>query len=485
MNMILRYVLFLVVTLLVACENPPPKVFLNGLSSAHLTKKIYLVRADDVQSYDSYFAALDSITTDSIGFFQFEIEPDGNHFFYLYDSTYQISDCLYLNPGDSLAIYFSPEKDSLSGTASEVNQILFRIYAIPFRETTLRRYLNGRDLIRLEPAQLDSLISEVQQLMKENKDQLVQEAGANEEFTQYLDMYLNNWLINTIWHYLEYHKYYAHDEWGFLPVDSIQSSFLQDWSRDTTFHFISNYKRNVVNHANEQYRKSVEHVPDSIRYPTEFRNKVKTIQSHLHGIEREIALNQLRGDFYMYMELDNDFYPYLDSLYESYKSDSRSPVYGDYFKKTYQLYQRIAPGKPAPDFTLPDPRDQLISLSDFRGKYVYMDFWGTWCWPCIESIPDSRDMQARFEENDQIVFLNIALEYDEENIQEWKEFLQKNDFPGIHVVAEKQFRNPQLKPYLIQAAPTYILIDPEGNILKTRAKRPHDAEDILANLVEG
>jgi peroxiredoxin len=485
MNIILRYVLFLVVALLVACENPPPKAILKGFSNAHPKKNIYLVKADYVQSYDSYFTALDSIVTDSTGFFQFEIEPDGNHFFYLYDSAYQISDCLYLTPGDSLSIYFSPEKDSLSGTASQVNQILSRIYELPFRETTLRRYLNGRDLVRLEPAELNVMIAEVRKFLNQDLEELLLEAEASEEFAHYIETYLNNWVINTIWHYLEYHKYYAHDEWGFLPVDSIQSNFLKDWIRDTTFHFISNYKRNVVNHANEQYREAVQHVPDSIRYPTEFRNKVKIIQSHLHGIEREIALNQLRGDFYMYMEVVDDFYPYLDSLSEGYQSDSQSPIYGDYFKKTYQLYQRIAPGKPAPDFTLPNLQDQPISLSDFRGKYVYMDFWGTWCWPCIESIPDSRDMQTRFKENDQIVFLNIALEYDEENIQEWKEFLQKNDFPGIHVVAEKQFRNPQLKPYLIQAAPTYILIDPEGKILQTRAKRPHEAKDNLVKLIAG
>jgi len=260
---------------------------------------------------------------------------------------------------------------------------------------------------------------------------------------------------------------------------------LEDWIRDTTFHYISDYKINVVHHADVQYRETVQHVPDSIRYPVEFRNKVKVIQSVLQGLEREIALNQLTSDFYMYMELNDDFFPYLDTLFEEYQSESQSPVYRDYFEKKYQMYQRIEPGQPAPEFTLPNPQNELVSLSDFRGKYVYMDFWGTWCWPCIESIPDSREMQARFKENKEVVFLNIALEYDEENIQEWKEFLQKNEFPGIHVVAEKQFRNPQLKPYLIQAAPTYILIDPEGKILQARAERPHKAKDSLLELIAG
>ena len=485
MQLISRFISFLVLMLLIACNDSPKRILLNGFSDAHPSKKIYLVKADHVQSYDSFFTAIDSIVADRTGAFEFDIEPDGNHFFYIYDSSYQLSECLYLTPGDSLSIYFSPEGDSLSGTASQINQTLSRIWELPFRETTLRRYLNGRGLVRLEPAELNALIAEVQQLLMENKEQLLLETGASEEFTHYIDMYLNNWVINSIWYYLEYHKYYAHDEWGFLPVDSIQSDFLEAWIRDTTFHYISDYKINVVHHADVQYRETVQHVPDSIRYPAEFRNKVKVIQSDLQGLEREIALNQLRSDFYMYMELNDDFFPYLDTLYEGYQSESQSPVYRDYFEKTYQMYQRIEPGQPAPEFTLPNPQNEPVSLSDFRGKYVYMDFWGTWCWPCIESIPDSREMQARFKENKEVVFLNIALEYDEENIQEWKEFLQKNEFPGIHVVAEKQFRNPQLKPYLIQAAPTYILIDPEGKILQARAERPHKAKDSLLELIAG
>ena len=70
--------------------------------------------------------------------------------------------------------------------------------------------------------------------------------------------------------------------------------------------------------------------------------------------------------------------------------------------------------------------------------------------------------------------------YDQEAIERWKKFLIDKDIPGTHVVADKQFLNEQLLPYMLRAAPTYVLIDKEGKIAKTRAAGPESVyKDIL------
>ena len=98
-------------------------------------------------------------------------------------------------------------------------------------------------------------------------------------------------------------------------------------------------------------------------------------------------------------------------------------------------------------------------------------------------------------ENKPVIFLYVALEYDEKNIANWKNFIAGKDehfakfldykpFPGIHVVAEKQFYNKNIKPYKLSFVPTYVLIDQNGNIVKARAARPEDISKQINKLLE-
>ena len=165
------------------------------------------------------------------------------------------------------------------------------------------------------------------------------------------------------------------------------------------------------------------------------------------------------------------------------------------FKDGVLEYLDLAPGMPAPDFSLPDSSGNLVRLSDFKGKVVYIDFWGTWCGPCIMEIPDALELQKKYA-NKPVVFLYVALESDEENIAKWKNFIAgKNErfgnyldfkpFPGIHLVAEKQFGNEKLRPYKINFAPTHVLVDQNGNIVSVRAERSKSIAEKIDQLLKG
>ena len=88
----------------------------------------------------------------------------------------------------------------------------------------------------------------------------------------------------------------------------------------------------------------------------------------------------------------------------------------------------------------------------------------------------------------------MALEYDEEDIQRWRkfiagkderfgEFLDHKPFPGVHVVADKQFNNVKLEPYKLTYAPTHALIDHKGNIVSARATRSNAIAPVIDSLL--
>lgn len=176
-------------------------------------------------------------------------------------------------------------------------------------------------------------------------------------------------------------------------------------------------------------------------------------------------------------------------LVANYSSNSLHTLFSNEVSSTLKL----APGEKAPDFELPDATGKLHKLSDYEGQVVYIDFWGTWCYPCIQEIPDALKLQEAYKDKP-VKFLYVAMEYDDENIANWRNFIQGKDerfgkfldhkpFPGIHLVAEKQMRNPEISPYLINFAPTHVLIDQNGNIVNARAKRSNEISTVIDSLL--
>ena len=119
-----------------------------------------------------------------------------------------------------------------------------------------------------------------------------------------------------------------------------------------------------------------------------------------------------------------------------------------------------AAGVMAPDFTLNDPSGKPLSLSSLRGKYVVLDFWGTWCSWCIRGIPKMKEYYNKYKNH--IEFLSIDCN---ESKERWLAGLKKHQMPWLHVY------NPDnsnvLTDYAIQGFPTKIIVGPDGKIVKT------------------
>jgi thiol-disulfide isomerase/thioredoxin len=213
-------------------------------------------------------------------------------------------------------------------------------------------------------------------------------------------------------------------------------------------------------------------------------DKFSIVKDDLSGINQNIGLLSISREFWRYLSPPEDaFYAQTKKMNDYFLLNKESEQYYDLFRQNYLAFQGIAPGKKAPGFSFPNTAGDEVSLSDFAGKVVYIDFWGTWCGPCIEAIPKHLALQESFKDTDGIVYLYVALEYDDEDIERWQQFVADRDWPGVHLVANKQFLNPQLKPYKLNAAPTHVLIDQAGNIVNPRANGPVDVVQDIRRLL--
>ena len=119
-----------------------------------------------------------------------------------------------------------------------------------------------------------------------------------------------------------------------------------------------------------------------------------------------------------------------------------------------------AAGTIAPDFTLNDPTGKPLSLSSLRGKYVVLDFWGTWCGWCIRGIPKMKEYYSKYKNQFEILSIDCN-----ESKEKWLAGLKKYEMPWLHVY------NPDntsvREDYAIQGYPTKIIVGPDGKIVKT------------------
>ncbi|MUU77280.1 TlpA family protein disulfide reductase [Winogradskyella endarachnes] len=141
--------------------------------------------------------------------------------------------------------------------------------------------------------------------------------------------------------------------------------------------------------------------------------------------------------------------------------------------------EALPKGGPSPDFiNYENNAGGNTSLSDFKGKYVYIDIWATWCGPCIKEIPSLKKVEEQFHDKN-IEFVSISVDngrgYKSDAAaayKGWKKMIVDKDLGGVQLLADKAFSSDFMKSYQVTSIPRFILIDPNGNIVSADAPRP-------------
>lgn len=138
----------------------------------------------------------------------------------------------------------------------------------------------------------------------------------------------------------------------------------------------------------------------------------------------------------------------------------------------------------SPTFAYENVEGKMIKLEDFKGKYVYVDVWATWCGPCRAEIPHLKKVEEVFHgKNIEFVSISVDVLKDKEK---WKKFVAEKQLGGVQVFADKDWRSDFVTAYKIQGIPRFILIGPDGKIVNADAPRPSSSEltKVLSTLLK-
>ena len=129
-----------------------------------------------------------------------------------------------------------------------------------------------------------------------------------------------------------------------------------------------------------------------------------------------------------------------------------------------QIFRSTQPGGLAPDFTLLSLTGDSIRLSDYKGKHVFLEFWGSWCGPCRMMSPKLIAFNHTLPSDSSIIMIGIAC--NEASKKNWKKTVEEDNLNWIQVLEENnQGKLSVSRQYAIDGYPTSLLIDPRGKII--------------------
>lgn len=190
-------------------------------------------------------------------------------------------------------------------------------------------------------------------------------------------------------------------------------------------------------------------------------------------VVREIILHHIAAAY-----VDNFGVKDISEMENIYHTYVRDTVLTSSFARKYERWDLSRPGKRSPGFRAPDVDGKEYTLADFRGKYVYIDMWATWCGPCKREMPYLKALEEEFKDAE-IVFVGLSVDKDK---AAWENMVRQGELTGVQLYLGTGSRFQE--GYRVEAIPRFILLDKEGVIISNDMSRPSAKEtaETLRNL---
>lgn len=236
---------------------------------------------------------------------------------------------------------------------------------------------------------------------------------------------------------------------------------------DTAFLEIEEYQYMIMAYMHYQYKKENSKALDN-RFPIKYQLAERLLDGQIKEFYQTVLLfnayEQGKGE--ENKEILDDFLKVIQNTH--YKELL------EYQQKNYVKIDPLVIGKEAPLFELRDNNGYLIPLNKFKGQVIYLEFWASWCVPCLQQIPYTETLKEKYH---QIVFMYISLDEHEE---EWKKMIEKKNIKGTHfrINSVNKQDTEVLQKYHVDSVPTYFIIDKEGKLVSIDAPRPSDKKQL-------
>lgn len=183
----------------------------------------------------------------------------------------------------------------------------------------------------------------------------------------------------------------------------------------------------------------------------------------------DLIVNAFSGEHYI------DILP----IYKNFLQTNPFKAYDDKVEGLYQKYARVSPGVQAPDFEGTDQGGNNISLAQFKGKTVYLNFWASWCGACLRKMDFFDEFETELTANN-IVIVNISID---ENPANWESALAAHPYKGYHLLASSGKMRNIAATYGVEAVPQYFIIGANGLFeIKAMSSQPNDIREKLLDI---
>jgi len=409
---------------------------------------------------------------------EIEVDQDGNFLDTLYieyDGMYEIGCDVYLEKGKHVSFeidYTDPDYAFFSGDLAQENNYLSE-------KSKLRKKILGdtTELYSLEEAQFLAITEDAD---KKTKELLENFSFSSKSFKEkeLRNIEYENQLNCSSYEY--YHSYLTENE-DFKVSHNFPKTYLTiDLDNADDFDASINYRTLVTEffqkEVQKEYEKQIEELEEYNYYQIQgdialelFKTKKsQNIKNHLARVlNRYISLSNDKSEI-LYNELISNITD------EKFKTD---------LTEKYNNIKALAKGNPSPKFNnYENHKGGTTSLYEFKGKYLYIDVWATWCGPCLREMPFLKEVEEKYRDKN-IKFVSISID-DKEDYEKWKTFVAEEQMEGIQLYADKSWKSEFVQKYVITGIPRFIIIDTEGNIVSADAPRPSSKKliDLLDEL---
>lgn len=441
--------LLLTVLVLISCnkKEEPSYSIINGTIENAMAYDVFL-QGNDFE---------EKIALSPEGNFQDTLYLNNNGFYKLFIGRYGTE--IYLEKGKNLTIDLDAnrldETLKFSGDLASTNNFLTQKYLWNDEN------LDYKELFSLNEADFKKRLNSDQKQMDSILDSHKIESAPFKKLLKEEDEYAKAALIEN---YQDAHRY-------FTGVEDYQvgSNFYDDLKNinyaDTLAYRNSTSYQNLLDaHFNRLTN-------DKIYNTGENEPTVIFLKEVDKALPNGYAKDKIMTD-YLQFGLKPD--KYLDEAFNIYKATNPSPENLENMTGRYNLLKNITAGNPSPTFNFENHKGGTTSLSSFKGKYVYIDVWATWCGPCLREIPFLKEVEKDYG-NKNIAFVGISID-EPRDYEKWKEMVTEKSLVGTQLMADNNWQSNFVQEYGILGIPRFILLDPKGNIVAADAPRPSDPE---------